>query len=106
MSFVAIELSAENTFSAWIAPSKNAKIVTLPSGFLDLIITGTWSGTLTIQKRYYHGILDGYTDIFDGDLIDSNLWRTIEDYSENVEFRIGFKSGDYTSGTALIQIEQ
>ena len=82
MSYVSVELSAEDTFSLWIKPSQNTKVVTLLSGFLDLIITGTWSGTLTLQKRYNHGILEGYTDIFDGDSISSNLWQLIEDYSE------------------------
>ena len=105
MGYVTAELSAEDTFSDWISPNQNSKIITLPSGFLDLIVSGTWSGILTLQKRYDHGV-DGITDVFDGDLITSNLWKLIEDYSETVEFRIGFKSGEYTSGIALIQFEQ
>ena len=108
MTYVAAELSENNTFSDWIKPKQNAKIITLPSGFLDLIITGTWSGTLTLQKRYNHGTDDDpdYTDIFDVDSITINKCRMIEDYSECVDFRIGFKSGDYTSGIALVRFEQ
>jgi len=106
--YIATELSAGDSFSDWIKPKQNTKIITLPSGFLDLIITGSWSGSLTLQKRYNHGTDEDpdYTEIFDVDTITINKCRIIEDYSECVEFRIGFKAGDYTSGTALVRMEQ
>ena len=106
--FVASDLSGSDKFSNWIPPKLNPKIYTLPSGFLDLIISGTWSGILTVQKRYNHGTEDNpdYTDIFDVMSITTNGCHLIEDYSETVEFRIGFKSGDYVSGTAHVLFEQ
>jgi len=106
--FVDSELSNSDEYSDWIPPKLNPKIYTLPSGFLDLIVSGTWSGALTVQKRYNHGTKDNpnYTDAFDVMTIVSNSCHLIEDYSEAVEFRIGFKPGDYVSGTAYVLFEQ
>ena len=104
-------LSAENTFTDWITPTQQAgTLFKGPFGFLDLIISGTWAGTLTAQKRHLTGGTVSadytYTDPFDVDDFTANTVEYIEDFSSTVQYRVGFKTGNYTSGTALVRLEQ
>lgn len=104
-------LVAENTFCDWISPTIQTIAGVAPMGFLDLIVSGTWSGTLTLQKRHITGgdSIDGYTysDPFTVESYTDNPDPSlIEDHSTTVQYRIGFATGDYTSGTALVRLEQ
>lgn len=86
-------LTAENTFSTGIAVS----------GYFNLSISGDWSGgTLTLQRAF----ADAPT-----------TWADVKEYTANVQeygneseggtlYRIGFKTGDYGSGTAAVRISQ
>jgi len=99
-------LSAENTFNDWLAPTRKGSTGFDSEGFLNLIISGTWAGTITIQKRHQNGA-DSYTDPFDLPTeFTANTVQLIEDHSTTVEYRVGFKTGNYTSGTALVRLEQ
>lgn len=84
-------ISSENSFTDWVC---------LKSVF-SLSISGTWAGTVTVQRSFDKG-----TTAFD-----------IEDYSGNIEtigiaapktvdvyYRAGIKTGNYTSGTAVVKI--
>lgn len=77
-------ISAENTFTA-------AKEV---YGVCDLSIDGTWEGTLTLQRSFNEG-----TTWKDVDTFKANIESYFVEHRPNVLYRIGFKSGDYTSGT-------
>jgi hypothetical protein len=91
-------LVAENTFTDWIKPkNKNSK---RNAGFLNLSVSGTWVGTVTVQYRYDGG---GTIDLPDG-AFTANTSRIIEDYENEVEYRAGFKTGDYSSGTAAVRL--
>jgi len=90
-------LTAENTFTDWLAPFKK-------SGYIDFAITGTWAGTLTIQKRQERGGV--YTDPIDVESYIANSANYIEDHVWGAEYRIGFKTGDYTSGTAIVRLDR
>ena len=101
------DLTAEDTYSDWISPITSGQY---PErlGYLDVAITGTWSGTLTLQKRHAHhtsGVLS-YTGPYDVEQFTGNVCKVIIDKSETVEYRIGFKAGDFVSGTASVALEQ
>jgi hypothetical protein len=86
-------LSAENTFCDAI----------MVHGHASLITSGTWSGTLTMQAS----IDDGATwiDVPSG-AFTSNVDRRFHEPAIGVLYRIGFKTGGYTSGDAVVTIYQ
>ena len=91
-------LVAQNTFTDWIKPkNKNSK---RNAGFLNLSVSGTWVGTITVQYRYNEG---DAIDLPDGEFT-ANTSRLIEDYEDEVEYRAGFKTAEYTSGTAVVRL--
>lgn len=101
MPVVTSSLSAQNTFTDWVSP----KVLTGKrnygfGGFLNFSITGTWVGTITIQCRYDQG---DPIDLNDG-AFTSNVVKIIEDHERTVEYRAGFKTGGYTSGTAVVRL--
>jgi hypothetical protein len=106
MSVKTVDLTAQNTFSAWLKPIKRGSSGFDSEGFLDIMTSGTWAGTLTVQKRHFHGTPAVYTDPYDVEDFTANLTKLIEDRSTTVEYRIGFKTGGYGSGTAAVRLEQ
>lgn len=90
-------LSADNTFTepVFVTGTDGARVV-------DIVRSGTWSGTLTLQrsvgdignwvdvKTYTTNGTDAYNDGFD---------------NSDIYYRVGFKTGDYTSGTAEIVLD-
>lgn len=66
-------------------------------------ITGTWSGTLTLQVSYDEG-----ETWQNRTAITTNSGNTLNIGSDNTIclVRIGFQSGDYTSGTAVVALSQ
>ena len=88
---VSASLTAQNTFTAPL------KVL----GEANVWISGTWAGTLTLQASYDAG----------------GTWLDVQTYTANgidilyepevgVCCRIGFKTGQYTSGTAVVRISQ
>ena len=106
MANVTASLNAQNTFTDWLIPSKQLSYGVNHPGFLDLVISGTWAGTVTIQKRHFHGNAPTYTDEFDVDTFTANTVNVIEDHSSTVQYRVGFKTDEYISGTANVRLEQ
>jgi len=94
-------LTAQNTFTDWLATPKKSQG---GAGYIDLAITGTWEGTITVQKRYDRGGV--YTDPIDVKEYTENVAELIEDHVWKVEYRIGFKTGDFTSGTAIVRLDR
>jgi hypothetical protein len=66
-------------------------------------VSGTWAGTLTIQKSFIDDV-SGFTDV--STIAANASGVSIAETSDNVAvwFRIGFKEGDYTSGTAVVTL--
>lgn len=60
-------------------------------------ISGTWSGTLTLQRS--PGEPGSWTDV---KTYTGNIFEIVNDSLDNqiIFYRIGFRAGDYTSGTA------
>lgn len=87
MPAVTASITAQNTFTDKI------QVV----GHFNLSISGTWAATVTVQ-RSWNG-----TDWFDVDTFDANY----EGYgfdAEEVYYRAGVKTGDFTSGTVAIRL--
>jgi hypothetical protein len=68
----------------------------------DISITGTWSGSITLQRSVSEP--GAWTD---KEAYSSNTTTTFNDGLDNqiIYYRIGFDSGDYTSGTASLELD-
>lgn len=99
--FVTDSLSAESTFTAAIKVTGN----NTKNRTFDYAITGTWTGTLTLQVSI--GEEGAWADVNGVDFT-ANASDTYDDdqYADGTiaYYRIGFKTGDYGSGTASISL--
>jgi hypothetical protein len=88
MRSVTANISAQNTWT-------NAFEL---RGHFGLSISGTWAGTVTVQRS-----VDG-----------GSTWRDVDSFTTNIEtygfdpikckYRVGIKTGGYTSGTAVVEL--
>lgn len=85
-------LVAENTFTS--------SFVNVVAPAFNVSISGTWVGTLTLQRR-----LDG-TNWRDVVTFTANIETEWPTKGDHVEWRLGFKTGQYTSGTAVARLDQ
>lgn len=89
-------LSASDTYT-------NAIRVTGIDGsrFMWVAITGTWSGTITLQRSV--GAVGSWTDVNN---YTSNTAVSYGDGFDNqiIYYRLGFKPGNYTSGSATCEV--
>lgn len=93
---VAQTVSAQNTFTGDI------KVTAEGAGrALGLTITGTWAGTVTLQRSF--GVSGNWVDVATYTV---NASTTLDDTLDNqiVYYRLGIKTGNYTSGTATVQL--
>jgi hypothetical protein len=61
-------------------------------------IRGTWAGTITLQRSDDHG-----TNYDDVETWTANTVRVVEETARGgALYRLGFKTGEYTSGTAAV----
>lgn len=67
----------------------------------NLSVSGTWVGTVTLQRSFNNGStwLDVYTTT-------SNVETLVEQAESGVLWRLGIKTGNYTSGTAVCRLSQ
>lgn len=82
-------VAAQNTFTSTVKPV---------GGYLNLSISGTWAGTVTLQRSFDSG--STYVDVA---TYAANAEKAIED-KEDVIYRVGIKTGEYTSGTAVLRL--
>lgn len=83
-------LTAQNTYTT----------PTEINGSFPMRIRGTWVGTITLQRSDDDGVT--YDDV---ETWSSNAVRIVtEPYAGGAHYRIGFKTGDYTSGTAEVRL--
>lgn len=83
-------LTAQDTYTAWLQLSKKD---------FNVGISGTWAGTITVQKSYDNGIT-----ALDVEDLTANAQKTGFEPEGGVFYRAGFKTGNYTSGTAVIRL--
>lgn len=95
---VEVAASAEDT---WTDPIRVTGVDN--SRIFDISITGTWSGTVTVQRSVAEP--GDWSDVSSLSYT-SNTTTTHDDGLDNqiIYYRIGIKSGDYTSGTATVNL--
>jgi len=90
-------ITAQNTFTGSICPMHASK----GDGEINYSISGSgWVGTVTIQRSFnstsdsvvWHDV-ETFTTNDEGKIVDS---------SRDVVYRVGVKTGDYTSGTIAV----
>lgn len=70
-------------------------------GYFNLSISGTWAGTVTVQRSFDSG----------------STWHDVDTWTENTQeyglepeggtqYRVGIKTGEYTSGTCAVRLSQ
>ena len=85
---VTASISAQNTFTDKLDVR----------GHFGLSISGTWAGTVTVQRTFDNG----------------STWHDVDTFTANTEtygfdpiscrYRVGIKAGEYTSGTAVVAL--
>ena len=75
-------------------------VLKLPAPTFNVSISGTWEGTVTLQRSF-----DGQT-WQDVETFTANAERVGDDPEKNINYRVGFKTGEYTSGAAVVRISQ
>ena len=96
MSAVTASLTAENTFTDWYSSRYDNA-----DGYLNLSVSGTWVGTITVQRSF-----DGGVTPLDVEQYTSNIEKYVQDFETGVVYRIGFKTGEFTSGTAVCRVSR
>lgn len=101
---VLASISAQNTFS-------DPVLVTGVSGggsgsgsgrALSIVVGGTWAGTVTLQRSV--GSIGNWVDV-ESYTINTTKVYTDEFDNSDIYYRLGIKTGDYTSGTAQIDLQ-
>jgi len=88
MASVTASITAQNTFTDAIEVR----------GHFNISISGTWAGTTTAQRSF-----DGGSTWLDVDTFTSN-YEGVGFDAEDILYRVGIKTGDYTSGTAEVRL--
>lgn len=101
MAVASASITAQNTFTDWIAPSTQNALGITAMGYLNLSIYGTWVGTVTVQRTFDDG-----TTVLDVVTYTSNAERLVEDHEHGIKYRVGIKTGDFTSGTANVRLSR
>jgi hypothetical protein len=67
-------------------------------GYFNLSITGTFNATVTVQRSFDKGSNWHDVDTF------TSTAEEVGFEPETVKYRVGIKTGDYTSGSAVIRV--
>lgn len=70
-------------------------------GEFNFSLSGTWAGTVTIQRSFDAGATWVDVAAYTANIQDSGFEPEL-----NMLFRAGFKAGEYTSGTAVVRLSQ
>ena len=87
-------IAAANLWTDQIAPLR-----TNEHGYMNISVSGTWAGTVTLQRTFDLGVtwvdVETWTCNYEGYLVD---------LQRGVRYRIGIAVGEYTSGTAVLRL--
>lgn len=90
-AIVTLSISAQNTFSTAVEMR----------GYFNFSISGTWAGTVFIQRSFDKGVtwldVDSYT---------ANTEQKGIEPEGGVQYRFGIKTGGYTNGTLVGRLSQ
>jgi hypothetical protein len=70
-------------------------------GNFNLSVSGTWTGTVTLQRSFNNG-----ASWFDVNSYTANTENWDQEIESGVLYRVGFKTGDHSSGTADVRISK
>ena len=70
-------------------------------GNMNLSIYGTWSGTVTVQRSF-----DGGVTWLDVNAYTTNIETSGFESESQVLYRVGIKTGDFTSGVCNVRLGQ
>lgn len=88
-----LDISSENNFTAGVNPGGEA-------GHLNISVSGaTWTATVTLQRSF-----DGGSTWHDVATYTENTEADLQDPDPNVLYRIGVKTGDFTSDTVTVRL--
>jgi hypothetical protein len=69
--------------------------------YFNISISGTWAGTVTVQRSF-----DGGSTWFDVATWTENTEEYGLEPERGVYYRVGIKTGEFTSGTAAVRLSQ
>jgi hypothetical protein len=67
----------------------------------NLSVSGTWAGTVTLQRSFNNG--STWLDVYS---VTANVETVVDSPETGVLWRLGIKTGNYTSGTAVCRLSQ
>ena len=70
-------------------------------GYFNVSISGTWDATITAQRSFDFG-----STWFDVKEWTDNIQEYGFEPERDVQYRIGVKTGDYSSGTPVLRLSQ
>ena len=70
-------------------------------GYFNLSITGTWVATVTVQRSF-----DSGSTWYDVDTWTTNTQEYGLEPERGIQYRIGIKTGGYTSGSCVVRLSQ
>lgn len=77
-------------------------------GGASLVITGTWVATVTLQRSPDAGAtwVDDTDNAGNAISFTANQRFQFTEYSNDIQYRAGVKTGGFTSGTVVMEIQQ
>lgn len=111
---VGLTIAAQNTFTG--ASDQSTQTVSGSAGVLlygkfAVRVRGTWSGTVSIQRSTDNGtnwddVTYGLNSSATAIAITLNGIYVIEEVAIDCLYRVGIKTGNYTSGSAVVEVQQ
>lgn len=89
---VTAAITAQNTFTSSVSFSV---------GLFDLSVSGTFSATVTLQRSF-----DSGSTWHDVETFTAAEEAVVDNADNTVKWRIGVKTGQFTSGTANVRLSQ
>jgi len=90
---------AENTFTDWIMPKFSLYEGEKGTHFLNISISGTWVGSVTLQRRFSSSDTPRDVEIFT-----ENAEEALYDHESGVEYRLGINLGAFVSGICNVRL--
>lgn len=94
MTLVKADITAQNTFTD--------PIVVGEGQYIDVAVAGTFTATVTVQRRRSDYNANAWNDM--PTAYTSATQVTLGPIGTNWEYRIGVKTGNFTSGTAIVAL--
>ena len=92
------DISAENQFT------ESIRIDPVYAGRLNVSVSGdNWTAVVTLQRHFFDELAGVWHDV---DIFTSKAETSFVDLEQGNEYRIGVKTGDYTSGPIPVRISR